>query len=178
MCARMTDTRTNPGGNIMRRFAVVLATLAIAGCATFGGRGGEIQDAAWATARLNPDTLMRIAVTQLEHHGYTVQRLGERSVMTVPRTVPNYLRDASAPAAPAEQWVIRVNVDQVPFMGNSRVAVSAFLLPSGGAATTAGTSGAAALERATPVTSENERMFAQVETVARWISDAAKRHGD
>src|SRR5687768_18570405 len=92
----MTEPRTNPGGNTMRRIAVVFATLAIAGCATFGGRGSEIQDAAWATARVNPDTLLRIAVTQLEHHGYSVQKLGERSVMTVPRTVPNYLRDAGA----------------------------------------------------------------------------------
>lgn len=161
----------------MRRIAIVFATLAIAGCATFGGRGSEIQDAAWTTARINPDTLMRIAVTQLEHHGYTVQRLGEGSVMTVPRTVPNYLRDASAPASPAQQWVIRVNIDKVPFMGNSRVAVSAFLLPSGGAAS-GGAGNAAVLERATPVTSENQRMFAEVETVARWISDAAKRWKD
>ncbi len=160
----------------MRRFAVVFAALALAGCATLGGRGGEIQDAAWATARLNPDTLLRIAVTQLEHHGFSVQPLGERSVMTVPRTVPNYLRDASGAAAPAEQWVVRVNVDQVPFMGNSRVAVSAFVLPTGGTAA-AGAANAAVLERATPVTSENERMFREVETVARWISDAAKRHG-
>ena len=159
----------------MRRISVVFAALAIAGCATFGGRGGEIQDAAWATARVNPDTLMRIAVTQLEHHGYTVQRLGERSVMTVPRTVPNYLRDASTAAPPSEQWVIRVNIDQVPFMGNSRVAVSAFVLPPGGSAG-ATAANAAVLERATPVTSENDRMFREVETVARWISDAAKRH--
>ena len=159
----------------MRRFAVVFAALAIAGCATLGGRGGEIQDAAWATARLNPDTLLRIAVTQLQHHGYAVQPLGERTVMTVPRTVPNYLRDAAAATPPAEQWVIRVSVDQVPFMGNSRVAVSAFVLPTGGASA-ASAGNAAVLERATPVTSENDRMFSEVETVARWISDAAKRY--
>ena len=159
----------------MRRFAVVFAALAVAGCATFGGRGSEIQDAAWATARLNPDTLLRIAVTQLEHHGYSVQPLGDRTVMTVPRTVPNYLRDAAAATPPAEQWVLRVSVDQVPFMGNSRVAVAAFVLPKGGAAA-ASASNAAVLERATPVTSENDRMFSEVETVARWISDAAKRY--
>ena len=159
----------------MRRIATVFATLAIAGCATFGGRGSEIQDAAWATARVNPDTLLRIAVTQLEHHGYTVQKLGERSIMTVPRTVPNYLRDAAAATPPAEQWVVRVNVDQVPFMGNSRVAVSAFVLPKAGSGT-ATAANAAVLERATPVTSENERMFSEVETVARWISDAAKQY--
>lgn len=159
----------------MRRIAVVFTALTIAGCATFGGRGSEIQDAAWATARINPDTLLRIATTQLEHHGYTVQKLGERSLMTVPRTVPNYLRNAGAATAPAEQWVVRVNVDQVPFMGNARVAVSAFVLPKAGT-TTASVGNPAALERATPVTSENERMFSEVETVARWISDAAKRY--
>lgn len=159
----------------MRRIALVFATLAIAGCATFGGRGSEIQESAQATARINPDTLLRIAVTQLEHHGYTVQKLGGGSVMTIPRTVPNYLRSASAAPAPAEQWVIRVTVDRVPFMGTSRVAVAGFVLPSGGAASGGN---AATLERATVVTSENERLFAEVETVARWISDAAKRHRD
>lgn len=158
----------------MRRIPLVLAILALAGCATFGGRGSEIQESAQATARIHPDTLLRIAVTQLEHHGYTVQKLGEGSVMTIPRTVPNYLRDASAGAAPSEQWVLRVTVDKVPFMGNSRVAVAGFVLPSGGAASGGN---APSLERATVVTSENERMFAEVETVARWISDAAKRHG-
>ena len=159
----------------MRRIAIVFAVMAMAGCAAFTGRGGGIQDSAWATARLDPDTLMRIAVTQLEHHGYTVQRLGDRSVMTVPRAVPEYLQNASASSTPAQQWVVRVNVDKVPFMGNSRVSVTGFLLPSGGTATAAGGT-TATLERATTVTSENERLFAQVETVARWIGDAAKRH--
>lgn len=159
----------------MRRIAIVFTSLALAGCAAFSGGGGGIQESAWASARLNPDTLMRLAVTQLEHHGYSVQRLGNRSAMTVPRPVPAYLRDTSAASTPAQQWVVRVNVDQVPFMGNSRVEVTGFLLPSADAPA-AGADGSAVLARATTVTSQNRRMFGEVETVARWISDAAKRH--
>lgn len=162
----------------MRRIATVFASLAVAGCAAFTGGGGGIQDSAWASARVNPDTLMRIVVTQLEHHGYAVQPLGPRSVMTVPRPVPVHLQDSSAPQQAPRQWVVRVNVDQVPFMGNSRVEVSGFLLPQqGSGATTAAGANTQTLDRATVVTSENRRMFAEVETVSRWIADAAKRHG-
>lgn len=159
----------------MRRIATVFASLAIAGCAAFSGGGGGVQESAWASARVNPDTLMRLAVTQLEHHGYTVQALGPRSVMTIPRPVPVHMQDAAAPQQAPRQWVVRVNVDQVPFMGNSRVEVAGFLLPqTGGTSTQAG---GATLNEATVVTSRNRRMFAEVETVSRWIADAAKRHG-
>ncbi len=63
---------------------IPLATLLVAGCATFGWSG---RDTLSTTVGIPADTALRVASTQLRHHGYTVSDVSETEVITVPRQV-------------------------------------------------------------------------------------------
>ena len=152
----------------MRRVVGVCALLAVAGCATLQG-GSE--NSAWATVRVTPDSLLRIAQTQLEHHGFEVRQLGDNALITVPRTVPDYLIEVSRERPRPQQWFVRVNVDRLMLSGASRVEVIGYLMPDGQAQNVA----AGSRQHAVPITAEDRRLFNEVRTVAGWIADAGKR---
>ena len=67
----------------------LLLSLPLGGCARAFG-GGRSEDAV-QNVPTSVDSTLRIAATQLQHHGYTVQPLGERSVVTAPRPIPEWL---------------------------------------------------------------------------------------
>ena len=153
----------------MRRIAAACAVLALAGCASFGFSG---QDTITSMVRVNADTALRIAATQLQHHGYTVNEIGNRTIITQPRAVPEYLRELSTkPSDPPQQLIFQVRTEQAGFMRGTRIRVAGYLVPRSQAATRT----APDKQRAVPITEDNPRLFREVQTVAGWISDAANR---
>ena len=166
---------------MMRRLGVLCATL-LAACAGMGGGGGESVS---VNVPGTPDSVLRIAATQLQHHGYTVTQAGDGMLVTLPRAVPNYLIETSNPApgkgraqqqaaqaaqAP-QQWVLRVQTERIFLASGTRLRVAGFIVPP----TVRLTSGNAVQQTAIPITSENARLFREVQVVAQWIADAAAR---
>jgi hypothetical protein len=152
----------------MRPIAAVCA-LALAGCASFGSSG---QEQIRSMVRLDPDTALRVAATQLQHHGYSVTELGNRTIITQPRAVPQYLRELSTnPSDPPQQLIFRVQTERAGFVSGTRIIVAGFLVPR---SQTEGRT-APELRRAVPITEDNPRLFREVQIVAGWISDAANR---
>ena len=147
-------------------------TLALAGCSTFGFGGGR--ETVRATVRVHPDTALRIAATQLQHHGYTVTEIGNRTLITQPKVIPEYLRELSNKSKsqdPQQQWILRVQTERAGFISGSHITVAAYLVPR----SQTGSRTAPELRRAIPVTEDNPRLFGEVQTVAGWITDAANR---
>ncbi|HEX6060355.1 MAG TPA: hypothetical protein VFZ11_15200 [Gemmatimonadaceae bacterium] len=153
---------------------IPLATLLVAGCATFGWSG---RDTLSTTVGVPADTAMRIASTQLRHHGYTVTDVSTSEIITAPRKVPQYLLPLSTnPEEAAEladrQLILSVRVRPAPYFAGSRIDVTGFLVPR---ATKGATN--TVMEDAVLITEEdNPTLYREVRAAAGWISDALKRH--
>jgi hypothetical protein len=152
---------------------IPLATLLVAGCATFGWSG---RDTLSTTVGVPADTALRIASTQLAHHGYAVSDLGDGSVITTPRRVPQYLiplstsREEQAEFA-KQQMILSVRVVPAPYFAGSRIDVTGYLLPQGAKGATN-----QVMEEATLITEENNpTLYREVRAAAGWISDALRR---
>ena len=153
----------------------LLSTLLVAGCATFGWSGRETLT---TMVGVPADSALRVAVTQLQHHGYTVHALGDVEVMTDPRRVPQYLVELSTdPAEQQElagrQLIISVRVQPAPYFNGSRVDVAGYLVPPRPKGTTN-----TVMENATLITeSNNPTLYREVRAAAGWITDALQRRG-
>jgi hypothetical protein len=165
---------------MMRRLGVLCAFL-LAACAGMGG-GGGVSENVTLNVPGAPDSVLRLAVTQLQHHGYTVTQAGDGMIITLPKPVPNYLIETSNPAPAkgrgqqsaaqaSQQWVLRVQTEKIFLASGTRLRVAGFIVPQAVRLT----SGNAVQQTAIPITSENRRLFREVEVVAQWISDAATR---
>ena len=152
---------------------IPLATLLVAGCATFGWNG---RDTLSTTVCVPADTALRIASTLLQHHGYTVTSVGEGEVMTAPRRVPQYLvelstnREEQAELA-KQQLILSVRVQAAPYFAGSRIDIAGYLVPQGARGATN-----QVMEDAVLITEKSHPMlYREVRAAAGWISDALKR---
>jgi hypothetical protein len=150
-----------------------LATILVAGCATFGWSG---RDTLSTTVGVPADTALRVASTQLRHHGYTVSDISASEVITVPRRVPQYLLPLSTNSEEAaelaeRQLILAVRVQPAPYFAGSRIDVTGYLVPLA-------TKGATnmVMEDAILITEENNpTLYREVRAAAGWISDALRR---
>ncbi len=150
--------------------ACALAIMFVAACspAFWRSENGHVT----TTVGLSADTALRLATTQLEHHGFRVYHLGEGELMTDVRAVPEHARQEGEGA----QWVIRVSVEPLSFMRGSRMRVTGYTVPEGSPVRQAGNN--QVRENAILVTDvRNPRLYREVEAIAGWISDAAGRQG-
>lgn len=146
----------------------LLLALPLGGCArVFGGGSGDAVQSVPVTV----DSTLRIAATQLQHHGYTVQPLGQNSLMTVPRPIPDWLVGKDQKMK-GRTWFVQVNASAHYLARGSRVEVIGFLVPE--SASRMNTSNVATVQNAVQVTDENP-LFQEVRTIASWIGDAARR---
>lgn len=152
---------------------IPLATILVAGCATFGWSG---RDTLSTTVGVPADTALRVASTQLRHHGYTVSEISASEVITVPRKVPQYLlplstnREEAAELAD-RQLILAVRVQPAPYFAGSRIDVTGYLVPR---ATKGATN--TVMEDAILITEEdNPTLYREVRAAAGWISDALRR---
>lgn len=157
--------------------AAMLAAMVVgSGCArtgaTAGGRGGG-ETSYQAVVSLRPDSTLRIARTQLEHHNYKVSDAGPNAIVTLPALIPVHLQDKSG-ANKGRYWVLRVAVDPQSLGSNSRLTVTGYVLPPA-AARAAGTA-APAPAAAIPVTSADRALFGEIRAAGKWIQDEAWRN--
>lgn len=148
---------------------VLLLALPLGGCARVLGGGGRrdvVQSLPVAV-----DSTLRIATTQLRHHGYAVTPLGENAVITSPRPVPDWLTESDG-RFKGRQWVVQVSAKSHFLARGTRFEVAGFLLPEGATQPATGTT--PLVQNAIPVTDEH-RLFQEVRAIAGWIGDAARR---
>jgi hypothetical protein len=146
---------------------IAAAAAIVTACAVY--RGPE-QDNLAFTAPMPVDSALRIAATQLQLHGYTVTRQSSNTVVTMPRVIPSELRTPPRDR-PATMWVLRVEVS-TSLANEARFRVSGFVVPEGRP-----TSGQTSTQTL-PVTAADKQLFGEVESVMRWIRDAARRATD
>jgi hypothetical protein len=151
----------------MRFFVMVACALLSAGCAK--SRGVE-QTEVTGSVRPPVDSLVRIAMTQLQSHGFRPADATNGIVVTQPQDVPAHLRDSTGVAG-GRQWVIQVTASHQRFFRGTQLRVAGFIVPG----SPASSGGNAVSARGIPITSANGPLFAEVRTIYGWISDAASR---
>lgn len=149
------------------RLIAVVATLLLSACAAF--RYGS-EESVGLNLRVNPDTALRIASTQLIHHGFDVSPVGNDKIVTHPAPLPPHLRDDTDRTRP-RRWVIQVTSSRVLAISGTYIEVRGFLVPT----SAEGTQGTATAQQLIPIGSDNEKLFREVRTIAGWIGDAVKR---
>lgn len=150
----------------MRSLFVVCAFALFTGCARLSGGGNDRAVEVSVTTGL--DSTLRVAATQLQHHGYVVTPAGENRLVTSPRAVPDYLVGQDAELR-NRQWFVQVEVDRSAFIRGTRLSVTGFLIPPAAAAGT----NTAQVQNAIQVTSDH-RLFQEVRSIARWIQDGTR----
>lgn len=151
------------------RVTAVLCAMGLIGCASLGG-GGVGRETISQTVDVPVDTAVRIARTQLQLHNYRVGATSGSTLITEPRAVPGEVRDA-ANRREAEHWVVRIDIGR-KMLGGTEIKVRGFRLPEG-APTTPGSQ-----PPMVPVTDADQRLFHELEAIAGWIGDAARRKAD
>lgn len=154
----------------MRRLvvALVLATT-LSGCARVFGRSDGTD--AVQSVPVNRDSTLRIAATQLRHHGYTVQPAGEDGLLTAPRPVPAWLAGKDT-SMRARQWFVQVRAEPHFMARGTRLEVMGYLIPPSAAKPVYGTT--PRVQDAILVTSKNA-LYQEVRSIAGWIGDEARR---
>jgi hypothetical protein len=153
--------------------AAVMAATAIGagGCARAGTSGDGGDNSYQTIVALRPDSTLRIARTQLEHHNYRIGDAGPNAIVTLPAPIPAYLQDKSG-ATQGRYWLLRVSAEPQTFGGGTKLTVVGYVLPSASRP-----AGAAPPPReAVVVTSANAALFAEVKAAGRWIQDEAWRN--
>ena len=143
------------------------AAMLLTACARMpGGTGGS----ASYNVGVSVDSALRVAATQLQHHGYTVQASGANSLVTIPRAIPAHLQDKD-PKVTARSWMVQVTANRQAFMRGTEISVQGYLVPP--SAATTGT-GAPTVQSAIPVTNKH-MLHQEVRAIAGWIADGANR---
>ena len=152
----------------MRSLFVAGAVALLTGCARLPGGGNE-RDVE-VTVGTSIDSTLRVAATQLQHHGYTVTPVGANQLVTAPRPVPDYLIGQNSDLR-GRQWFVQVTADRNAFIRGTRLAVTGFLVPTpaaGGA-----TPAAPQVQNAIQVTSSSP-LWQEVRSISTWIRDGTR----
>jgi hypothetical protein len=165
--------RTNTGRVLATALAAAAVIAAGGGCARAGTGGGGGESSYQAVVSLRPDSTLRIARTQLEHHNYKVSDAGANGIVTLPAPIPAHLQDKSG-ATKGRYWVLRVSADPQSLGSGTKLTVTGYVLPPN-AARAAGAAAPPPAE-AVVVTSANRALFGEVQAVGRWIQDEAWRN--
>ena len=154
----------------MRPMITAAAILALGACSRGFGGGGGTPEQVVTNVNTSVDSTLRVATTQLMHHGYKVSPAGENSIVTAPRAIPAYLVQ-KADSLRNRQWILQVNVSRTAFLRGTRLAVMGYVVPP--STNTVG-SGPATAQRAIPVTNKSP-LFQEVRAVSGWIADETRR---
>ena len=148
--------------------ALVLATT-LSGCARVFGRS-DGSDAVQSVP-VSVDSILRVAATQLRHHGYEVTPAGDNGLVTAPRAVPEWLGGKDA-AMKDRQWFVQINAEPHFLARGTRLEVMGYLVPESASKMITGTT--PSVQNAVPVTSRHA-LYQEVRSIAGWIGDAARR---
>lgn len=150
------------------RATSVMCAMALVGCASFGAGSG--QETVSQTVDVPVDTVLRIARTQLQLHNYKVGASSGNTLITEPRAVPGDVRFA-ANRGEAEYWLVRIDIGR-RMLGGTEIKVRGFRLPEG-RPTVPGSQ-----PPMVPVTDDDQRLFNEIQAIANWIGDAARRKAE
>ena len=155
----------------MRPFvAALLLSLPLGGCAGMFGSGGGTGETV-QNVPVSVDSTLRIAATQLQHHGYSVQPVGQSSLVTIPRPVPDWL-GGKDPKMKGRQWFVQVSAESHFLARGTEMQVVGFLVPEGSTVPNTGTTATA--QNAIQVTDKHP-LYEEVRAIATWIGDEARR---
>jgi hypothetical protein len=153
----------------MRLFPL-LGLVIVPACTTLRGSNSDNVTMSLGAAA---DSVLRVATTQLELHGYEVDRLDDRVIVTRPRAMPTYLIEVSTARneRAGNEWMVQISAEPLELLGGSRVIVSGYVLPR----VRPVSAGNSASERAIPITADNPQLFREIEVIAGWIESAVAR---
>ncbi len=146
----------------MRRLATIAAALLALGCTAY--RIPAEQDNVEFAVRTTGDSAVLAALRQLESSGFSVVQQSPRTLLTVPRDIPESARGG---ASHSPTWTLRVQVMDGATPQDTRVRVSAYVVPIN-SATLDGNA-----RRTLPVTGENRLLFGEVKQIADAIARRA-----
>jgi hypothetical protein len=156
------------------KITALVALTAVAGCGRI--RGTSNDDSVTTTVSLTRAQALDIARTQLVHHGFTVTGAGSDVLVTTPKAVPQYLREASTARPTPQKYFLVVQGSDVRFFRGTRLHVAGYLLPAGAGEVTSVANGQRLQQSAIPITEQNARLFREVQVAADWIISEAKRN--
>ena len=159
----------------MRMFKVtaLIALAVLGGCAKI--RGTAHGDAVTTTVSLSRAQTLEVARTQLVHHGFTVTGAGSDVLVTSPKPVPEYLREASTAKPTQQRWFLVVQATDVRFFKGTHLRVNGYLLPPGAGQVSAVVNGKRLEQLAIPITEQNVRLFREVQVATNWIVAESNR---
>jgi len=157
----------------MYRVTALIALAVLGGCAKM--RGTANGDAVTSTVSLSRAQTLEVARTQLVHHGFTVSGAGSDVLVTSPKAVPEYLREASTAKPNPQRWFLVVQATDVRFFKGTHVRVNGYLLPPGAGLATSVANGKRLEQSAIPITEQNVRLFREVQVATNWIVAEANR---
>ena len=159
----------------MRMFKITafVALAIVAGCAKI--RGSSNGDSVTSTVGLSRAQALDIARTQLVHHGFIVTGAGSDVLVTSPKAVPEYLREASTAKPVTQKWFLVVQGSDVRFFRGTKLRVTGYLLPAGAGQASSVANGKRLEQAAIPITEQNPRLFREVQVAANWIIAESNR---
>ena len=115
------------------------------------------------------DSVLVAAVQALREHGYDARIVGNQTIVTTPKAVPQFTRPVSTAAdTMPDSWVLQVDVVPNQMRAGTTLSVTAFLVPRA-----AERGGDSTMKRlTTPVNSTQPTLMQEVERVGNWILDA------
>jgi hypothetical protein len=96
-------------------------------------------------------------------------------LVTSPKTVPDYLREASTARPTQQKWFLVVQGTDVRFFRGTRLRIAGYLLPPGAGQASAVSNGKRLEQSAIPITEQNARLFREVQVAANWIVAESNR---
>ena len=157
----------------MIKITALAALVTAGGCA--GIHGSANGDSVTTTVSVPGPQALEIARTQLVHHGFTVTGAGSDVLVTSPRAVPNYLREASTAKPESERWFLVVRASDVRFFRGTHLRVAGYLMPPGAGEVSSVANGSRLAQSAIPITEQNARLFREVQAASDWITSEGNR---
>lgn len=148
------------------RYSMLFLALLGTGCARLSWQGNQTISRDVAAPS---DTILIAAVQALREHGYDARIVGNQTIVTAPKAVPQFTRPVSTAADTLpDSWIVQVDVMQNQLRAGSTVAVSAFLVPRASEKSADTTQKRNAL----PVSSSQPVLMQEVERIGNWIVEA------
>jgi hypothetical protein len=157
----------------MFKITALIALASVGGCAKM--RGTSNGDSVTTTVSVPRAQALDIARTQLIHHGFTVTGAGSDVLVTSPKAVPQYLREASTAKPTQQKWFLVVQGSDVRFFRGSKLRIAGYLLPAGAGQVSSVANGQRLTQNAIPITEQNAKLFREVQVASDWIVAEAKR---
>jgi hypothetical protein len=115
------------------------------------------------------DSVLVAAVQALRDHGYDARIVGNQTIVTAPKAVPQFTRPVSTAAdTMPDSWILQVDVQPNQLRAGTTLAVSAFLIPRASQRSADTTQKRLAL----PVNSSQPVLMQEVERIGNWIVEA------